>query len=183
MKPTCANSTSANATETLRNATSRSACIRIREADGASAAAFAIAAVSRPGGWPTNTSTIGTSVTSITTATAVSAPENPNVLMAATSTGTPAMPPKLAPFSARLIAMPRLRSNQSPSVLVMTPRLVPAQPNASTASATNNCHGEVAWPISTAAVASAQMPASRQLRGPKPRIASLMKVTSSAPNR
>ena len=42
------------------------------------------------------------------------------------------MPPKLAPFSARLIAMPRFWSNQSPSVLVMMPRLVPAQPKAST---------------------------------------------------
>ena len=43
------------------------------------------------------------------------------------------MPPKLAPFSARLIAMPRFLSNQSPSVLVIMPRLVPAQPNASSA--------------------------------------------------
>ena len=43
------------------------------------------------------------------------------------------MPPKLAPFSARLIAMPRFLSNQRPSVLVMMPRLVPAQPKASTA--------------------------------------------------
>ena len=40
---------------------------------------------------------------------------------------------KLAPFSARLIAMPRFLSNQRPSVLVMAPRLVPAQPNASSA--------------------------------------------------
>ena len=53
--------------------------------------------------------------------------------MASTSNGTPAMPPKLAPFSARLIAMPRFLSNQRPSVLVIMPRLVPAQPKASTA--------------------------------------------------
>ena len=45
------------------------------------------------------------------------------------------MPAKLAPFSARLIAMPRLWSNHSPSVLVIMPRLMPAQPQASTASA------------------------------------------------
>ena len=64
-------------------------------------------------------------------AAAIMAPENPKRPIAATSSGTPMMPPKLAPFSARLIAMPRRRSNQSPSVLVMTPRLVPAQPNAS----------------------------------------------------
>jgi hypothetical protein len=61
------------------------------------------------------------------------APENPKCPIAATSKGTPMMPPKLAPFSARLIAMPRRWSNHSPSVLVMTPRLVPAQPNASSA--------------------------------------------------
>ena len=61
--------------------------------------------------------------------------EKPNCPIAATSSGTPAMPPKLAPLSARLIAMPRLWSNQRPSVLVMTPRLVPAQPNAISASA------------------------------------------------
>ena len=42
-----------------------------------------------------------------------------------------AIPPKLAPFSARLIAMPRFLSNHRPSVLVMAPRLVPAQPKAS----------------------------------------------------
>ena len=73
--------------------------------------------------------------TSIATAAAIMAPENPKRPIAATSSGTPTMPPKLAPFSARLIAMPRLLSNQRPSVLVMTPRLVPAQPNASSASA------------------------------------------------
>ena len=68
-------------------------------------------------------------------AAASNAPENPNDPIAATNSGTPTMPPKLAPFSARLIAMPRLASNHSPSVLVMTPRLVPAQPKASMASA------------------------------------------------
>ncbi len=52
-----------------------------------------------------------------------------------TSSGTPTMPPKLAPLSARLIAMPRLRSNHRLIVLVIMARLVPAQPNASTASA------------------------------------------------
>ena len=43
------------------------------------------------------------------------------------------MPPKLAPFSARLIAMPRFLSNHRPSVLLIMLRLVPDQPNASTA--------------------------------------------------
>ena len=62
-----------------------------------------------------------------------SPPEKPKWPIAATSSGTPTMPPKLAPFSARLIAMPRFLSNQRPSVLVIMPRLVPAQPNASTA--------------------------------------------------
>ena len=71
--------------------------------------------------------------TSIVAAAAIMAPENPNLPIAATNSGTPTIPPKLAPFSARLIAMPRFLSNQSPSVLVMTPRLVPAQPNASSA--------------------------------------------------
>ena len=61
------------------------------------------------------------------------APENPKCPIAATNSGTPTMPPKLAPFSARLIAMPRFLSNHRPSVLVMMPRLVPAQPNASSA--------------------------------------------------
>ena len=59
--------------------------------------------------------------------------ENPNLPIAVTNSGTPTIPPKLAPFSARLIAIPRFLSNQSPSVLVMTPRLVPAQPSASNA--------------------------------------------------
>ena len=54
--------------------------------------------------------------------------------IATTSSGTPTMPPKLAPFKARLIAIPRLWSNQRPSVLVMMARLVPAHPSASTAS-------------------------------------------------
>ena len=71
--------------------------------------------------------------TSIAIAAAIMAPENPKLPIAATSSGTPMMPPKLAPFSARLIAMPRFLSNQRPSVLVMMPRLVPAQPNASRA--------------------------------------------------
>ena len=75
----------------------------------------------------------GTISTTMTMAATIIAPENPKWPIAATSSGTPTMPPKLAPFSARLIAMPRLLSNQSPSVLVMMPRLVPAQPNASTA--------------------------------------------------
>ena len=78
---------------------------------------------------------IGTISTSITIAVASSAPENPNAPIAATNSGTPMMPPKLAPFSARLIAMPRLWSNQRPSVLVIMPRLVPAQPKARIASA------------------------------------------------
>ena len=77
----------------------------------------------------------GIITTSMTIAATAIAPENPKRPIAATSSGTPMMPPKLAPFSARLIAMPRFLSNQRPSVLVMTPRLVPAQPNASSASA------------------------------------------------
>ena len=73
--------------------------------------------------------------TSMVAAAATMAPGNPNLPIAATNSGTPTIPPKLAPFSTRLIAMPRFLSNQSPSVVVMTPRLVPAQPNASSASA------------------------------------------------
>jgi hypothetical protein len=45
MKPTCANSTSANAKDTVRNATSRNASLRICVADGASALIAAIAAL------------------------------------------------------------------------------------------------------------------------------------------
>ena len=75
----------------------------------------------------------GTISTTMAMAAATMAPENPKYPIAATSSGTPMMPPKLAPFSARLIAMPRFLSNQSPSVLVIMPRLVPAQPNASSA--------------------------------------------------
>ena len=76
---------------------------------------------------------IGTISTTSAIAEAIMAPENPKCPIAVTSSGTPMMPPKLAPFSARLIAMPRFLSNQRPSVLVMIPRLVPAQPKASTA--------------------------------------------------
>jgi hypothetical protein len=76
---------------------------------------------------------MGTISTSIDAAAAIMAPPNPKYPIPATSSGTPTMPPKLAPFSARLIAMPRFLSNHRPSVLVMIARLVPAQPNASTA--------------------------------------------------
>jgi hypothetical protein len=72
----------------------------------------------------------GTISATITIAAANIAPGKPKYPMASTSSGTPAMPPKLAPFSARLIAIPRLLSNQRPSVLVIMPRLVPAQPKA-----------------------------------------------------
>ena len=76
---------------------------------------------------------IGTSNTTMTNAATIMAAGNPKLPIAATISGTPTMPPKLAPFSARLIAMPRFLSNQRPSVLVIMPRLVPAQPNASSA--------------------------------------------------
>jgi hypothetical protein len=69
----------------------------------------------------------------IAVAAAIMAPGNPRRPTAMTSSGTPAMPPKLAPFSARLMAMPRLWSNQRLSVLVMMARLVPAQANESSA--------------------------------------------------
>ena len=46
-----------------------------------------------------------------------------------TRAGTITMPPKLAPFSARLMARPRLLSNQSPKMLLMAPRLMVAQAN------------------------------------------------------
>ena len=75
----------------------------------------------------------GTISTTITAAAAIIAFGKPKAPIAVTNSGTPAMPPKLAPFSARLIAMPRFLSNQRPSVLVIMPRLIPAQPNASTA--------------------------------------------------
>ena len=114
MKPTCANSTSANADDTDRKATSRNACARICVGDGASAAcrrrrvAQAPAACRRKSGSP-----------------APSAPpsrwrprssrrRSRNSRSPATSSGTPTMPPKLAPFSARLIAMPRFLSNHRP---------------------------------------------------------------------
>ncbi len=63
------------------------------------------------------------------------APAKPNRPIANTMSGTPATPPKLAPLSARLIAMPRRCSNHRLSVLVITARLVPAQPKARKASA------------------------------------------------
>ena len=133
MKPTCANSTSANAIDTVRNALLRSAWARICVAEGASAADAATVALEWRGGRPTKIRMIGTISTTIAIAAAIMAPENPKLPMAVTNNGTPMMPPKLAPFSARLIAMPRFLSNQRPSVLVMIPRLVPAQPKASTA--------------------------------------------------
>ena len=133
MNPTCAKRTSAKATATLRNATSRNASARIRLAEGIGEAAAADEMAPWTGGCPTKIRITGTIKANITAATSSKAPANPNAAIAVTSSGTPAMPPKLAPFSARLIAMPRLVSNQRPSVLVIAPRLVPAQPNASTA--------------------------------------------------
>ena len=49
-----------------------------------------------------------------------------------TSAGTITTPPKLAPFSARLMASPRLLSNHSPRIVLMAPRLMVAQANAIT---------------------------------------------------
>ena len=65
----------------------------------------------------------------------------------------------------------------------MTPRLVPAQPNASSTLTAYSCHGAVTWPIKAAAAAIASTPPSRQLRGPNVRTASLTKATSTAPNK
>ena len=131
MRPTWANSASANATVNARNAASRKAAARMREADTSATPCAAPAAGSRRGGRPTNSSSTGTSSSITVAAATIIAPEKPNWPIAPTSSGTPTMPPQLAPFSARLIAMPRRRSNHIPSVLVMAPRLVPAQPQAS----------------------------------------------------
>ncbi|MHC2583299.1 hypothetical protein ACVI1J_004484 [Bradyrhizobium diazoefficiens] len=134
MKPTCANITSAKAIVTVRKPTSRSACARICADD----CGFAFAAACQPwcsGGRPTASRITGTSSTSMAPAVAYIAVANPTWLIMVTSSGTPTMPPKLAPFSARLIAMPRLWSNHRLIVLVIMARLVPAQPKASTASA------------------------------------------------
>ena len=111
---------------------SPNARLRICAAEGASLAVSG-SVPACTGGWPTKIRITGTISTIITIAAAIIAPEKPKYPMPITSKGTPAMPPKLAPFSARLIAMPRFWSNHRPSVLVMMPRLVPAQPKASTA--------------------------------------------------
>ena len=66
------------------------------------------------GGRPTKIRITGTISTSMAIGDAIIAPEKPKWPIAATSSGTPTMPPKLAPFSARLIAMPRFLSNQRP---------------------------------------------------------------------
>ncbi len=107
MKPTCANSTSANEMDTLRNATSRKASARTFDADGASVRTCPAAMSRRMGGRPTKIRMTGIVSTSIAAAAIIIAPGNPKRPIAATSNGTPTMPPKLAPFSARLIAMPR----------------------------------------------------------------------------
>jgi hypothetical protein len=44
------------------------------------------------------------------------------------SAGMMAMPPKLAPVSARLMARPRRRSNQAPRMLVIAPTLMADHP-------------------------------------------------------
>ena len=104
---------------------------RMRAPDGLPLAPAA--ACGRAGGVPTANRISGISNSTATTAAASIAPVNCQCATAAVSSGTPTMPPQLAPFKARLMAMPRLRSNQRPSVLVMAPRLVPAQPQASSA--------------------------------------------------
>jgi hypothetical protein len=128
--------------DTVRNGASRNALFRICLADGASALTAAIA-LEPIGGRPTKIRMMGIISATMTIAAAIMASANPRLPIAADSRGTPTMPPKLAPFSARLIAMPRLLSNQRPSVLVIIPRLVPAQPKASIASAAYSCHGSV----------------------------------------
>ena len=129
--PTCANSTRANAIASVRNATSRNAMARMRVAEGLPLGPAP--ARGRAGGVPTANRISGTSNNSAMAAVTSMAPVNCQCAIAAVSSGTPMMPPQLAPFSARLMAMPRLRSNHRPSVLVMAPRLVPAQPQANSA--------------------------------------------------
>ena len=106
MKPTCANSTSAKAIDTDRKPISRNARARICDDESASLLEEATS-LKRSGGGPTKINTTGITSTIMTAAANIIALENPNWPIAITSSGTPAMPPKLAPFSARLIAMPR----------------------------------------------------------------------------
>ena len=55
----------------------------------------------------------------MTIAAPIMAVANPIAAIAITSAGATRMPPELAPFSARLIASPRWRSNHRPRTLVI----------------------------------------------------------------
>ena len=99
---------------------------------------------------------------------------------AATSSGATVKPAALAPFSARLIARPRRRSNHKRPVVAMVTVVVPAQPAAIGTTQTNICHGAVTWLSSIGAHAEAHgTPPPSTIRGPSSSIARCTRVISA----
>jgi hypothetical protein len=119
-------------TEMLQNARLRRARAFVQAAWGGSACgdAATMGAVGGRGGQSTQASTIGVRMTAMPSTVRGTAQEKPSQPVRATMAGVTMMLPLLAPFSARLIAMPRFAWNHRPRMVTMAATLVAAQPNA-----------------------------------------------------
>ncbi len=112
--------------------------------------------------------------------TARSSPSHPVIQ---TSSGATRKPLALAPFSARLSASGRPRSNQTASAVAIAVPVAQAQPTAIGRAERNSCQGAVAVAKPIAPAPSRQAPAISTRPGPKRRIAGCTQGMVSAPPR
>jgi hypothetical protein len=133
--------------------------------------------------WRSAISTTGSTIASPTSATAGTATVKPIEWLSATSSGAMVKPAALAPFSARLIARPRRRSNHSDSVVAMATVVVPAQPAAIGTTQTNICQGALTLLSSTAPMPRISAPPPSTTRGPNRSMARCTRVIRQAPVR
>ncbi len=152
-----------------------------RGSPAAIARAAASGGAGRAGDSPS--STTGTTTANATPATSIDAEASPRASASHTSAGATVKPATLAPFSARLIAMPRRASNHSAKVAAMAATDEPDQPTPITRKPSTICHGAVAWPATTAPTARHAAPAGSTTCGPTRCSTSGTRVISPAPTR
>ena len=134
-KPACAVMASANGADTLQKCRllSAEALVHFGGASGALGASSATLLSAGCGkGALSTVSASGTASTRMTAAPTSMAAAKPAAPARNTSAGTMAMPLKLAPFSARLMASPRRSLNHRPRITLMAPRLMVAHAKAMT---------------------------------------------------
>ena len=108
---------------------------------------------------------------------------NPQACPTATSPGTTAMPPTLAPVSASVTAGPLRSGNHGSSAAAMPVVLRHAHPVPITASARNSCHGSRIQPSPATAAPMATAPYTMTGAGPRRWMAPLTSSRPSAPTR